>query len=59
LTQFYNFRVACKYILTAAGISNALARIWQIPLRLAYNAQGAENGRACAIVVTPEQAEFL
>ena len=55
----YNLRVAFKYILTPAGILNALAHVRQIPLKLNYNAQGAEKGQPCIIEVAPEQVEFL
>jgi len=55
----YNLRVAFKYILRPDGIRNALVHIHQIPLKLTYNAQGAEKGRPCIIEITPEQVEFL
>jgi hypothetical protein len=55
----YSVRVAFKYILTPAGIFNALAHIRQIPLKLTYNAQGAEKGVPCIIEITPEKVEFL
>jgi general stress protein 26 len=55
----YNMRIARKYILTLAGIRNALAHLSQIPLKFAYNAQGAEKGHPCVIEVIPEQIEFL
>ncbi len=59
MLRTYNVRVACKYVLTPAGIFNALAHIHQIPLKLTYNAQGAEKGLPCIIEITPEQVEFL
>ena len=59
MLRSYSLRVAFKYILTPAGIRNALAHIRQIPLKLTYNKQGAQKGSPCIIVVTPEQAEFL
>jgi len=59
IMRSYNLQVARKYILTPAGIVNALAHLWQISLKLTYNAQGAEKGQACVIEIIPEQAELL
>jgi len=59
ILRSYNLRVVFKYILPLAGIRNALAHIHQVPLKLTYNAQGAEKGRPCVIEIAPEQAEFL
>lgn len=59
IIRSYNICVARKYILTPAGIINALAHLRQIPLKLTYNAQGSEKGQACVIDILPERAEFL
>ena len=59
IIRSYNLQVARKYILTPAGVINGVAHLWQIPLKLTYNAQGAEKGQACVIDILPEQAEFL
>ena len=59
LLRSYNLRVAFKYILNPGGMRNALAHLRQIPLKLTYNAQGAEKGHPCVIEVIPEQIEFL
>ena len=59
IVRSYNLLVARKYILTPVGITNAMAHLWQIPLKLTYNAQGAEKGQACVIAIIPERAEFL
>lgn len=55
----YNLRVARKYLLTPGGVRHYLAHLRQLSLMHTYHAQSAEQGRACVIEVTPEQAEFL
>ncbi len=55
----YTRRVERKYVLTPGGIRHYLAHLRLLPLMHSYHAQAAEEGQACVIEVTPEQAEFL
>ena len=55
----YNPRVARKYVLTPAGITNWLTHPRQLWLRRYYTAQSAQKGLAAVIEVTPELVEII
>ncbi len=59
MQRSYNLRIVFKSSLTPGGIRNNLAHLQLLPLMHRYHAQSAEKGKACVIVVTPEQADFL